>query len=60
MANPSVAVLDRTMAIAMPSGLHVPAVAEEECVVDCKLSAEKQRSLYVGASDDQSLGPSIG
>ena len=59
MADLSEALVDRTMAIAMPSGLHVPAVAEQECVVDCKLSAEKQRSLYVGASDDQSLGPSI-
>ena len=59
MTNPSVALLDQAMVIAMPSGLHVPAVAEQECVVDCKLSAEKQRSLYVGASDDQSLGPSI-
>ena len=50
----SAAVVDRTMAIAMPSGRHVPAVVEQECVVDCRPSAEKQRSLIVGASDDQS------
>ena len=35
MADLSEALVDRTMAVAMPSGLHVPAVAEQECVVDC-------------------------
>ena len=54
MANLSAAVVDQTMAIAMPSGLHVPAVVKQECVVDCRPSAEKQRSLFVGVSDDQS------
>ena len=54
MANLSAALVDRAMAIAMPSGLHSFAVVEQECVVDCKLSAEKQRSLSFGASDDQS------
>ena len=54
MSNLSAAVVDRTMAIAMPSGLHMPAVVKQECVVDYRLSAEKQRSLFVGASDDQS------
>ena len=54
MSSLSAALVDRTMAIAMPSGLHVPAVIEQECVVDCRLSAEKQRSLFIGASDDQS------
>ena len=53
MANLSAAVVDQTMAIAMPSGLHVPADVEQECVVDCRPSAEKQRSLFVVASDDQ-------
>ena len=46
MANLSEALVDRTMAIAMPSGLHVPAVVEQECVADCRLSAEKRRSLF--------------
>ena len=54
MSSLSAAVVDRTMAIAMPSGLHVPAVIKQECVVDCRPSAEKQRSLFVGASNDQS------
>ena len=54
MANLSAAVVDRTMAIAMPSGLHVPAVVKQECVIDCRPSAEKQRSLFVRTSDDQS------
>ena len=53
MANLSAAVVDRTMAIAMSSGLHVPAVVKQECVVDCRPSAEKQRSLFVGVSNDQ-------
>ena len=53
MANLSVVVVDQTMAIAMPSGLHVPAVVKQECVIDCRPSAEKQRSLFVRASDDQ-------
>ena len=43
MANLDVALIDWTMAIAMLSGLHVPAVVKQECVVDYWLSAEKQR-----------------
>jgi hypothetical protein len=54
MAILSAAMVDQTMAIAMPSGRHVPAVVKQECVVDCRPSAEKQRSFIVGASDDQS------
>ena len=45
MSNLSEALVERAMAIAMPSGLHMPAVVEQECAVDCRLSAEKQRTL---------------
>ena len=45
MANLNVALLERTMAIAMPFGLHVPAVVKQECVIDYRLSAEKKRPL---------------
>ena len=39
------ALVERAMAIAMPSGLLMPAVVAQECAVDCRLSAEKQRTL---------------
>ena len=45
MANLDVALMDQTMAITMPSGLHVPAVVKQECVVDYRFSSEKQRSF---------------
>ncbi len=41
MAVLSAAVLERAIANAMPSSLHVPAVVEQECVVDCRPSTEK-------------------
>ena len=45
MTDPAEAMVERAMAITMPPGLHVPAVARQECVVDYRLSAEKQRTL---------------
>ena len=45
VVNLNVALMDQTMAIDMLSGLHVPAVVKQECVVDYRLSAEKQRSF---------------
>ena len=41
MTDPSEALVEQVMAIAMPSDLHVPAVARQEYAVDCRLFAKK-------------------